>query len=69
MDSKVGVLRMINTVNTDTNIGRVDIGLTRYNQWNSEIVTLITNRYNNVYHVEVSDWNNSVDHQMNGLIK
>ena len=53
---------MINTLNANTNVGKVWIGLDSSNKWNSKIVKLIINRFTNVYNINVSDLNNSVDH-------
>ena len=63
------VLRIIDTLNANSNVGRVQIRLNSNHKWNSEIIILITNRYNNVYDIEVWDSNESVDHQMHNLIK
>ena len=52
---------MINTLNADTNVGRVEIVLDTDSKWNSEIVRLMINRFTNVYCIYVFDGNNSVD--------
>ena len=69
IDSKIGVLRMINTVDANSKVGEIVIGLTSSNKWNSKIVKLITSMYINVYTVLVWDGNDSVDHMMHDWIK
>jgi len=58
IDSKMGVVEMIDTLNANSNVGRVWIKLDSSNKWNSEIVRLIINRYTNVYCIIISDYNN-----------
>jgi len=48
---------MINTLNTDSNVGIVWIRLSSHHKWNSEIVKMIMNRYTNVYYIYVLDKN------------
>jgi len=48
INSKMDVLRIIDTLNTNTNVKTVGIRVSS-NKWNSKIVTLITNRYTIVY--------------------
>ena len=63
------MLRMIDTVNTNSKVRIVYIELNSSNRWNSEIVGLMIDRYTNVYAIYVDDLNDSVDDQMYGLIK
>jgi len=56
IDSKMGVLRMIDTFNANTNVGIVEIEVSSDHEWNSEIVRLIINRYTNVYCIYIEDW-------------
>jgi len=50
------VLRMIDTVDANSNVGTVYIKLDINNEWNDEIIRMM-NRYSNVYDVEVFDSN------------
>jgi len=56
------VLRIIDTLNANKNVVGVWVRLHSYNEWNIEIVTLIINRYTNVYSIYIWDWNDLVDH-------
>ena len=58
INRKMDVLRMIDTLNVNTNVGIVLITLDSSNKWNNEILTLIINRYTNVYYIYVVDYNN-----------
>jgi len=70
IDSKIGVIDMIDIVDANSNVTKLDIEVSSsYHEWNSEIVTLITNRYTNVYCIYVGDRNDQVDDQMHGWIK
>jgi len=40
---------MINTLNANINVERVDIGLNSSNKWNNEIVRLMINRFTNIF--------------------
>jgi len=51
---------MVNEVNADRKVGMVYIGLSRWNNWNDELFTLITSRYANMYGVYIADNNSSV---------
>jgi len=53
----MGVLRMINTLNANKNIGIVLIRLDSNHKWNSEILTLIKNRYTNMHSIHLRDYN------------
>ena len=55
IDAKMSVIEMINRVNANSNVGTVNIKLHSSNEWNSEIVRLIANRYTNVYAIYVND--------------
>ena len=57
LDSKMGVIEMIGTLNANKNVGIVWIELDSDNKWNREIVRLIVNRYTNVYNIIVEDCN------------
>ena len=55
IDSKMGVLRMINTLNANTNVVVLWIKLHSDYILNSEILTLIIDRYTNVFSIVVAD--------------
>ena len=66
----MNVLQIIDTINANTNVGRLRIRLdSSCHKWNDELVTLIINRYTNLYTIELDDWNDYVDHMMHGWIK
>ena len=48
---------MINTLNTNSKVAKLDIVLSSDDRWNNRILTFIANNYTNVYHIEVHDWN------------
>jgi len=60
---------MIERLNSNANVGVVVIELSSDNKWNNEILTIIANKYSNVYHIEVHDYNNSVDGQIHDWIQ
>jgi len=49
------VLRMIDTLNVDGNVGVVEIGVNNNDQWNNEIIKTIMNKYSNIYAIGVFD--------------
>ena len=51
ISSKMSVLRMIDALDANSKVGMVQIGLNSNNEWNSEIVRLIINRYTNVHSI------------------
>ena len=64
------MIEMINTLNVDNKVGKVMIKVDScVNEWNSEIVRLILDRYTNVYDIVVDDFNQSVDDWMHDWIK
>jgi len=65
----MNVIEMIDTLNSNSNVGRLGIRPSSNHQWNSEIVELIISKYTNVYDIVVLDYNNSVDHWMHDWIK
>jgi len=69
IDRKMSVLKMIDIANSNSNVGTIRISVHSKNQWNSEILRLMTNRYPNVYYIEIIDWDNHIDHQVHDLIK
>ena len=56
------VLRMIDTVDANSNVGTVYIIVNSDSRWNSEIVTSIINRYTNVYEIVVDNHDNQANH-------
>jgi len=57
IDDKMNVLRMIDRVNANSKVGIVRIRLDSDYKWNSEILTLIANKYTNIYAISVWDYN------------
>ena len=57
IDSKMNVLRMIDRLNANSKVGIVRIRLDSDYKWNSEILTLIANKYTNIYAISVWDYN------------
>ena len=60
---------MIETLNANSNVGVVKIILYSDSKWNSEILTMILDRYTNVYFIYFIDYNNYIDHQVHSWIK
>ena len=69
IDNKMSVLAMINTLNANKNVGRVDIRLDSNHKWNNEILRMMIDRFTNVYHINVWDHNNNIDDGMHNMIK
>jgi len=53
----MGVLGMINTLNSDSKVGELCIELNSDNELNIEIVNLIIDKYTNVYDFVILDYN------------
>jgi len=54
--NKIDVIKMINTVNANSNVGRILVRLDSSNgKWNYQIMTSIINMYTNVYDIYVND--------------
>jgi len=56
VDSKMGVIEMIDRLNANSKVGIVRIGHYSDSQWNNEVVTLITNRYTNMHTIGVHNY-------------
>ena len=69
IDNKMNVLAMINTLNANTNVGVVWIRLHSNMQWNNEILRIMIDRFINVYHIGVWDFNDNIDDGMHNIIK
>ena len=54
----MSVLRMIDTLDANRNVGIVGITLHSNNKLNDEILTTMMNKYTNVYVIYVDDENN-----------
>ena len=65
----MGVLREINTLNANSNVGTVVISFDDRNEWNDDILKLVISRYSNIYDISVSDYNNYVDDIKYRIIK
>jgi len=66
----MSVLRIINTFNANSKIGKILIRLNNYNNyWNSEIFRMITDRYTNVYDIAIVDYTWYLDNEMHNCIK
>jgi len=63
------VMKMINGLNVNQKVGRIEIKLRNRNPINEEIMRMVTNNYNNVYWIEVDDYNDSVDNMVHNQIK
>jgi len=69
IDDKMSVLGMINTLNANKNVGIVSIGLYSSNKWNNEILRMMIDRFTNVYHIIVFDYNDNIDDGIHNMIK
>ena len=58
IDSKMSVLRMIDTLNANSNVGIVWFRVASYHQLNDEILGIMMSRYSNVYWIHIIDNNN-----------
>ena len=65
----MSVLGMINTLNANKNLGIVGIRLNRYVKWNNEILRMMIDRFNNVYYIDVGDYNNNINDGVHNMIK
>jgi len=65
----MNVLRMIDTVNANDNVGEVVITVSSDNELNDEVLKMMMNKYSNVYSIYVHDKNNHVDNGMHKIIK
>jgi len=50
-------LRMIDTLNANSNVGEITIRLDSIIEWNDEIISMMMNRFSNMYCINVWDWN------------
>ena len=50
-------LRMIDTLNANSNVGEIIIGLHSSIEWNDEVVSMMMNRFSNMYCINVWDYN------------
>jgi len=57
----MSVLRLIDTLNADSKVGRVIIEFRSSNEWNDQIIMMIINKYSNVYHIGITHYNDSID--------
>jgi len=62
------MMQMINTLDADTKVVKVYIGLGSKHEWNHEIVTAMINRYTNVYSISLDDRNHLVDSKVHDMI-
>ena len=69
IDNKMSVLAMINTLNANKNVGRVDIRLDSSIEWNNEILRMMIDKFTNVYSIIVDDWNKNIDDGVHNIIK
>ena len=69
LESKMKMMKMINQLNVNHKVGRIWITLRNNNPINEEIIRMINNNYNNVYGIDVRDWNDSVDNMVHDQIK
>ena len=69
IDDKMSVLGMINTLNANKNVGIVSIGLDISMKWNNQILRMMIDRFTNVYHIIVFDYNDNIDDGIHNMIK
>lgn len=68
LEYKMKLMKMVNELGGDKRVGRVIIRLDSKDEWDEEIMRTMMDRYQNIYHIYVLDYNDSVDSQMHGLI-
>ena len=69
IDNRMNVLAMINTLNSNKNVGTVNIRLSRDIRWNDEILRMMIDRFTNVYYINVADFNDNIDDRVHNIIK
>ena len=66
----MSVLRVLNILNANSNVGGVLIGLLSNRiEWNNEILKMMIDRFTNVYDIAVFDYNNNIDDGVHNIIK
>ena len=63
------IIEMFNTLNANTKVEGVVIGLSSYNELNDEIIALMMTKYTNLYSIHIHDYNDSIDSKMHELMK
>jgi len=63
------VINSINSLNGNSKVGTICIGVDGIDKWNDELRNKIINNYHNVYDVRVADRNGIVDAKMHVFIK
>ena len=69
IDRKMDVLRLIDTLGANTNVGYVYIGLDSSNEWDDEILSTMISRYTNVHTICVYENDDHIDHRRHRIIK
>ena len=54
----MSVLEMIDTLNANSNVGSVKVGIDNSIEWNDQVVTIMMNRFSNIYDISILDYNN-----------
>jgi len=57
IDNRMSVVRMIDRLNANKNVGVVWIRLDSSMEWNNEILRMMVDKFTNIYHINVWDWN------------
>jgi len=63
------VITLINTLDANSNVGLVWIGLSNDYKWSDEILAIMISKYTNVYSIVIYDYNDLVDDRMHRFIK
>ena len=61
LEYKMEVMKMINEINVNQKVGEISIKLRNNNIIDQEIIRMMINNYDNVYVINVIDYNDSVD--------
>ena len=69
VDRKMEVITLINTLDANSNVGLVWIGLSNDYKWSDEILAIMISKYTNVYSIVIYDYNDLVDDRMHRFIK
>lgn len=56
------MIGIIDELNANEKVGEVRIGLVDDNPINKEIVEMMLSKYQNIYDINISDWNDLIDH-------
>ena len=69
IDNRMSVIKMINALNANINVGSVMIALHSDIEWNNEILRMIIDRFTNIYSIGIVDINHHIDYRVHRIMK